>query len=674
MNPDAFLQRFNHGLIQLREAFHKTGRLDDSNAKLDEIAKLLCIALAATYEPDAGIPSLSHLLRSNRSQTSLVQRLNAALSKAARVGVFRNPDGESLLGANPRFQMADSEDELAARLTTLVVETFDEQLNAPARSRNFELMNEAFGHFVRDNFRNNIEDAQYMTPPEAVDFMCELALDEAGRMLAKSDARKLVVCDPSCGVGSFLAQFYRVWRQSRIADGTRLELVGQDKVDRMARLAKLNLLLFGATKAVIARGNSVLPGSSLDDYAGGCDLILTNPPFGARFRTSELAFHSHRYFPMLNDFIQTSDATIDSEVLFLDRYLSLLRPGGAALVVVPDGVISASGLPALLRDMLPQICTLVSITELPAVTFAQAGTRTKTCILHLRKQPCDPRRRVFFSSARSIGFEVASRKGVPYKRPEGTNELPALLQAMRNRTKPAGGDDVLIHNEEPSCVSLPWSKVDSWTPNHHSARRYTTLATLGEKSGDAGFELLRLREMVTLPNLHQRSVKPAPDAKCISVLHVGDFGSLNVRELAAYAPKFPGQPCRPGDILFSKINPRIPRAIVVPDLGMPLSCSTEFEVMRSRDPYTAHEIMLLLLSSSAQSQILSLTSGTSSSHNRIKTEQLLEILLPVPRSRKKLSGEYVRLVDRFRQAHQSLTSAAVELHESWAGVDGLLRR
>ena len=552
------LQTFNRGLHDLREIFHKTGRLDDSNAKLDEVAKLLYLEIATAYEPKANIPSLSSMLNRKNNRTGIIADINSALAQAAQLKLFRNSDGESILGSHPRLSLADSEGEWQQSWQNSSPRHLAVTSDAPKVTKTFEILNEAFGHFVRDNFRNNIEDAQYMTPPEVVDFMCELGLEEAHKLSHENN--RFVVCDPSCGVASFLAQFYRCWQQSYPKSKRELLLLGQDKVDRMARLGKLNLLLFGSAGTNVARGNSLLLGSELDKYTGYRDLILTNPPFGARFHTTEIAMHSLKFFPCLHDFIQSSDAFIDSELLFINRYISLLRRGGTALVVVPDAVISAKGLPELLREYLAKNCSIISMTELPGVTFAQAGTRTKTCVLHFRKQPPVAANRVFFGSAKSLGFEVASRKGVHYKRNEGTNDLPRILQAKRSVTERHGqSGNFTIYSQEPSCVSVPYSKLltEAWTPSHHSAVRYSTVAALGMKSTDDGAELVRLSDMVMLPPRQMTAGKWQPQSRCISVLHVGGFGSLNVRELMNYSPKYPGRQCSVGDILFSKINPQI---------------------------------------------------------------------------------------------------------------------
>lgn len=668
----AILQQFNKGLLDLRESFHKTGRLDDSNTKLDEISKLLCLEIASVYNPKSKIPSLKSIAAQHNTSSGIIKSINIALIKVADLDIFCNSQGESLLGANPKLSLPESEDDIAKKMATLIVETFNGHLSSASNYKTFELINESFGHFVRDNFRNNIEDAQYMTPPEVVNFICEMAINEIAHRNIRNSKQRIVVCDPSCGVGSFLVQFYKLFLHSKFLHKRKIILLGQDKVDRMARLAKLNLLMFGNKDSIIERGNSLLPRSILDRYKEKCDLILTNPPFGARFHTTELAFHSADYFPCLRSLIQSTEATLDSELLFMDRYLSLLRPGGSAFAVVPDAIISATGVSKLMRDYLVNNCSIISITELPSVTFAQAGTMTKTCVIHFRKQQIALHNRVFLSGAKSLGFEVVSRKGVPCKRHEGQDDLPLILQAMRSSRKQGKGEQNIIYSTTPSCVSIPHLRLleEPWTPNHHSATRYETLSKLNKKNREGNVRLLKLRDVVTLPNKDTKPPRVSSGTKCISVLHVGDFGFLNVRELMEYSPKYPGQPCKPGNILFSKINPRIPRAVVVPDLGFSLSCSTEFEVMNAKESYSAYEIMILLLSSYAQSQIQSLTSGTSSSHNRIKTDQLLGILLPIPKGQGR--SKYQHMIESFKKAHLSLTQAGVELYRNWQEIDKIL--
>ena len=667
------LERFNTGLIEMRELFYESGRLEDSNSKLDEITKLLCLEIASIRDAQSRIPSLSEILKMHINKNGLVDSLNKTLLLAGTSEVLTNYDGESLLGPNPKFNIAESEDFLARGLVQIVIDSFNGHLRGTHTPESFEFLNEAFSHFIRDNFRQNIEDAQYMTPSEVVNYMVDLGLSRLkNKKLFGSEMP--IICDPSCGVGSFLAQFYRCWSIKERMKPSPV-LVGQDKVDRMARLSVLNLALFGIDNANIYRGNSLQIGSPLDSYTEKCDLILTNPPFGARFSCTEIDRHGFDFFPCLHNYIQNRKGYIDSELLFLDRYLSLLKPGGTVLSVLPDSVISSAGLPAYLREQVQKNWTIRSITELPAVTFAQAGTRTKTCVLELEKEPYK-NSTVFLSKVISLGFEVSSKKGVPYKRPEGTNELKSLFESISETTNSNRKNEISnfkIISSNPSCVAVTQSILadEGWTPSHYSSGRLTTLKKMKSFQYRDDFDVFNLNSLVTVASKIRWGTPKSSSSKCISVLHVGDFGSLNIRELIDYNPKTLGKPCRPGDILFSKINPRIPRVLVVPDLQFELSCSTEFEVMKARSGYSAYEVMLLLLSEDAQNQIRSLTSGTSSSHNRIKTRELLSIKFAIPKLGTTMRKKYDKAVIEFTKANIRLNKSNIALQRVWSKMNGL---
>ena len=163
----------------------------------------------------------------------------------------------------------------------------------------FDALNEAFGHHVRDNFRSHIEDAQYMTPPEVVNFMIEIACEEIKS--AKFERKNsFVMADPSCGVGSFITAWRK--RYDRLRDNNpdmpQLTAIGQDKVGRMVQLSAINIIFSESKIDSIFQGNSLSDGSPLDDYNEKIDLILTNPPFGAKFSYQEIVDKGRRSMPI----------------------------------------------------------------------------------------------------------------------------------------------------------------------------------------------------------------------------------------------------------------------------------------------------------------------------------------------------------------------------------------
>ena len=215
--------------------------------------------------------------------------------------------------------------------------------------------------------------------------MVRLASIHLLRQKRTFEAGRFVMIDPTCGVGSFLT----AWRKEYASLPKKHKLppliaIGQDKVERMVRLTGVNLVFAANTTDRVYSGNSLVDGSPIEAFNGSTDLILTNPPFGAKFDIAEVRRRGTKSTPFFAK-APISTKSVDSELLFLDRYLSLLRPGGLCLAVVPDGVVSAKGMPALARQALCRAAELRAIVELPPVTFSQAGTSNQDSNCCLRK-------------------------------------------------------------------------------------------------------------------------------------------------------------------------------------------------------------------------------------------------------------------------------------------------
>lgn len=342
------------------------------------------------------------------------------------------------------------------------------------------------------------------------------------------------------------------------------------------------------------------------------------------------------------------------------------------LIVVPDGVISAKGTAALLRQHLANSATIRAVVELPLVTFAQAGTRTKTSILYIQKGQHKPSKNVFMAVSRDLGFQVSSRKGVQIKHAKGLNDLPHILKAYRVRNRSEDSDKPHVLSVSPSSVTVPTADMlrSSWTPNHYNAERYESVAML-EKSKD--IDLIPLSDLVEFCSNNRRAKKWELGTTFISVLHILGEGFVDIGAARRYRPSTPGVPTQPGEVLISRINPRIPRVCLVPDLGTEIVCSSEFEVMRPTRELDAYTLAYLLLTDAVQSQIRSLTSGTSASHNRIRTTSLAGVQIPVAVRGTLRAQRLAAAVKRYRSAIRVVTMAAIELAELRLAETSLLK-
>lgn len=679
--------RFYSALRSLREEFHRIGRFDDANAKLDELCKLLVLRVLDGRHPVKGFPSRlsGAYLRSIALQKHGDEaHVAAAIHDVYAEIVARFPSEMAAFGSDRGLNIQNDDDEFAAALLPLL-EALPEAEATNGSRWSFDGLNEAFGHFIQDSFRNRKEDAQYMTPPEVVSTVVEMAFHDIIADLGSDEPKTpILVADPTCGVGSFLAAAYRQAVHTPLGAGTlaeHLALFGQDKVDRMVRLANVNLHIFAGIEATIRQGNSIVPAAGLDDIQGKVDLIVTNPPFGATFESDVLMRDSRPdQLPAIHAMARQKmlPKTLDSEYVLLDRELALLKPGGRILMVVPDHVVSGSGFSEDFRLMLQRFAQLIAVFDLPTETFAQAGTRTKTSVVYLqRKEPGqqNDRRHVFMATSEDLGYRVVSRTGASIKRIVGANDMEqiaVLYKAFRIAKPPRASIVCLKTSPSVAAVADDHLLNNRWTAGFYQAERLEALQRM-ERSAKQGFVQRGLLDLASLdPNGSQR-VFANEGNRCISVLHLREDGCVDLQAVEGYRPTTACQRCETGDVLLSKINPRIMRVCVVPPAPWALGCSSEFAVLRPKESdLTPWMLLLLLRSNVVQAQIRTLTSGTSSSHNRIKDRDLASIKIALPQQNTPLWKKLVSTARELEVATAQQYSATATMLRCFSDIDQML--
>ena len=639
MNKGVNYSMFYDILLDLREDFHSYGRIDDSNAKLDEIIKLICTSYSMAL---SGIQfSLEYIRQVALSQFGDQDMVAAALryvcENEMQKELFRNIDDTNIFGSNPTLAIQPTENDFAQKLI-IEIEKIDFVYLIESRSYSeFDLVNECFGHFVRDNFRNNKEDAQYMTPYEISKAILDIIFNDMERQqyFNEDTLGTFTVMDPTCGVGTLLIEssaHFTKYVENNIPNKNKREeiirrfratgILGQDKVDRMVRLSKINALLLGSNASNINVGNSIVGHSSLDQYIGTVDLIFTNPPFGAEYSIQELQLSE---FPILSKAKPTTKI-LSSELLMLDRCISILKPGGYLAIVLPDSVFASKGIYSVYRDSLIREYNILGVIGLPSVTFAQAGTRTNTCVLILRKMAPNAAGKMFMADCKDIGYVVKERAGVPIKIEQGNNEMVSIAKSIINAKSSAK-----ILNEIPSVTMIDSTDYvgNNLKPSFYAAVRFKTIRNL-KSSVTEGFKIAKLGDVVEFVTKSRKSYMVSDTVKHISVLHVNADCTIAFDEVETFYPVSKGRECYPEELIFSKINPRIPRMAVIPYRDTDLVCSNEFEIIKSKGIIGMYALCFLLKTENVMNQIENLTSGTSSSHSRKKREQLADILIPIP--------------------------------------------
>jgi type I restriction enzyme M protein len=187
------------------------------------------------------------------------------------------------------------------------------------------------------------------------------------------------VLDPACGTGGFLTSaIEHIRRQiTNPADEARLQMsfAGIEKKHLPHILCMTNLMLHGIDVPLTVRHDNTLA-RPLRDWTleERVDVIVTNPPFGGM---EEDGIEAN--FPSEFRTRETAD-------LFLVLIMKILKPGGRAGIVLPDGTLFGEGVKTRIKEALLRDCNLHTIVRLPNGVFAPY-TGIRTNLLFFRKGP-----------------------------------------------------------------------------------------------------------------------------------------------------------------------------------------------------------------------------------------------------------------------------------------------
>ena len=185
------------------------------------------------------------------------------------------------------------------------------------------------------------------------------------------------IYDPACGTGGFLACSIDLLKtQIKTADDQKVfqtSVSGIEKKQLPHLLCITNMMLHGIeVPQQIRQGNTLKrPLSSIETFEM-VDVIVTNPPFGGNEEDGV-----EKNFPSELQTKETAD-------LFLQYIIEILKVGGRAAVVLPDGTLFGEGVKTKIKKLLLNECNLHTLIRLPNSVFAPY-TSIKTNILFFEK-------------------------------------------------------------------------------------------------------------------------------------------------------------------------------------------------------------------------------------------------------------------------------------------------
>jgi type I restriction enzyme M protein len=252
------------------------------------------------------------------------------------------------------------------------------------------IIDEAFEYLVPEVSKS--KKGQYFTP--------RVIIDAAVKML-NPDRREYII-DPACGSSGFLVHAMQyVWKKYNLNDKSAKSvyagkyLWGIDFEEKATKISRALMLIAGDGKTHIYQENALeftrwsekikadLKDEELvaDDTFRELqfDILLTNPPFAGDIPESWLK----ALYEIVPESKKKSDSAVDRHILFVERVLNIIRPGGRLAIVLPQGVFNNTN-DRYIREFIMRKARILAVIGLHGNSF-KPHTGTKTSLLFLRK-------------------------------------------------------------------------------------------------------------------------------------------------------------------------------------------------------------------------------------------------------------------------------------------------
>ena len=414
---------FSKSLFKCHNIIRDNDKLSPE-AAFDEISKILFIKIRKERDSVKGIYSMKVYNRekssynaTNRTLTDYYQHLFEQVKEH-----YAN---EGLFELHERIRIRENSFELIIK----ELETYN------LSKTPVDIKGLAFEEFLGTTFRGEL--GQFFTPRSVVDFMVSVLDPQVDDL----------ICDPCCGSGGFLIKAFQYVRDKiekskkyTVAEKEMLaqrvssqHLYGTDANPRMARTAKMNMIMHGDGHSGIHHHDGLL--NVNDIFEERFQVILTNPPFGAhvgktllitdadrmkddkliakykelygvRFEVSQQQITKNINKPLLNLY-HTGKMTGLTEVLFLERCLNLLVPGGRLGIVLPEGVMDGNKLHQV-RQYIESRARILFIVSLPQEVFVKSGASVKPSILFLKKYT-DKEQLLYDDTTKNVKEEILKK-------------------------------------------------------------------------------------------------------------------------------------------------------------------------------------------------------------------------------------------------------------------------
>ena len=571
--------QFDRVLLEIRESLHRRGSFSSRNEALEEVCKLLLAQIKLLQSKSTTLDIFSGNISSSSDAQTLINRINSVITDSLPESIKNTLSGdEFFLKIKPdEFRLLD---ELCGAFSKVNWKTIENIVL-------LDLFNETFGKFLSDSFGEEKQLGQYLTPIEVVRMMVKIAISNLSDSRLKllmnpTECSKFgYILDPSCGVGSFLVEVVHqllprvIEKYGQASAREWLENIGKyvlfgiDKSNRMLKIAVTHFAAIGLDCHNLYSLNSLDLNENSDILRQGLEgkvgLILSNPPFGAEFKGVDL--HGYKIHSEWSSSLPTK---IDSEILFVERYVDWLNNRGNCLVVIPDSILTNKALFSDLRVGLSDKIILNKVISFPQETFAAAGTTAKTSVIDFTKHKTSLNdvHSVYFAICKDVGFKVSTKGTHKQKVITQKNDIPIILsECLLEHEDITHGRKIAFKNN-----------FSRWDATYHASLPNSVFKKIRSTKS-----LVKVSDVSILINDRVDPRRSDGDFRYIEISDVDTVsGTVSSKVVAcSEAPSRARKLVRYGDILASTVRPEQKKVgIITNDSDDCAVCTTGFAVLR----------------------------------------------------------------------------------------------
>ncbi len=210
---------------------------------------------------------------------------------------------------------------------------------------------------------------EFYTPRAVTQFLVDMVNPKLGERIT----------DPACGTGGFLVcAIEHLKKQEKSIEDRKLlqeTILGSELKPLPYMLGVVNLITHDIEIPLIENGDSLSRELTSIKQKDKVDIIVANPPFGG-----VVGDGMETNFPL-------NYRTKESADLFLILFIQLLKDGGRAGIVLPDGSLTGDGVKQRVRQKLLEDCNVHTIVRLPQSVFAPYATVNTNLIFFEKGKP-----------------------------------------------------------------------------------------------------------------------------------------------------------------------------------------------------------------------------------------------------------------------------------------------